>query len=400
MEAFYALLSSLSAEPETFGARWGEFFALLCEAGYADNFAGCLTGLALYDDNLFARTCASIDARPLPERVRAAVERDLRVLCDVAQLTPDDLVDAYGDRARLGCLGRSLPRWGTGERIRELQGPPAECMQKMAAFYARNGCGLYARYAAFVWRGGELEPVLSPDPVKLESLKEYKPQQALVLQNTADFVEGLPANNCLLYGDRGTGKSSTVKALLHRFRDKGLRMVEVKREALHEIPALLEALSRLPLRFILFLDDLSFADHGESFTALKAVLEGGLTVRPDNALIYATSNRRHLVRETFSDRAGDELHRSDSLHESLSLADRFGVSVCFSSPDREEYLKIVAGIAADHRLKLEQSVRDAEAEVWALGRGGRSPRAARQYIDFAKARESRLRLNPSDGQVR
>lgn len=390
-QAFYRLLCSLSAPPEEFGARWGEFFSVLCDKGYSENFAACLTELALYDDNVFSRSCASIGAAPLPDAVLTVVERDLRTLCDVAQLTPEDIIDSYGDRARLGCLSRSLPRWKTGERIPMFQGKPSECMKKMAAFYALNGCGRYARYPAFIWRAGRLDPVMSPDSVRMSSLKGYELQQRIVIQNTADFVEGLPANNCLLYGDRGTGKSSTVKALLHRYRDKGLRMVEIPKESLHEFPLLLEEVSRSPLRFILFIDDLSFSDHDDSYTALKAVLEGGLTVRPDNALVYATSNRRHLIREIFSDRAGDELHRSDTIHESLSLADRFGISVCFSAPSKSEYLDIVAGIAADRKLKLPVEKREEEAEKWAMERGGRSPRTAKQYIDFAQARESRSR---------
>ena len=389
-KAFYKLLCSLSAPPEEFGALWGEFFALLCDKGYSENFAACLTELALYDDNVFSRACASIGVEPLPDVVCAAVERDLRVLCDVAQITPEDIIDAYGDRARLGCLSRSLPRWKTGERIPEFQGKPSECMKKMAAFYKRNGCGLYARYPAFIWRSGRLEPILNPDSVHMTSLKGYALQQKIVIQNTADFVEGLPANNCLLYGDRGTGKSSTVKALLHRFRGKGLRMAEIPKEALHAFPLLLEEVARSPLRFILFIDDLSFSSHDDSYTALKAVLEGGLTGRPDNALIYATSNRRHLIREIFSDRTGDELHRSDTIHESLSLADRFGLSVCFSAPSKHEYLDIVAAIADDRKLTLPVKKREEEAEKWAVERGGRSPRTARQYIDFAQARESRL----------
>ena len=387
--AFYELLCAAGGDAREFGACWGRFFSLLCERGYSQNFAACMMEMALYDDNVFSRACASLDGPPLPEPVMAAVERDLRVLCDVSQLTPEELIGSVGDRAVLGCLSRTLPRWETGERLPMFEGKPSEYMKKMAAFYAYNGCGQYARYSAFLWREGRLEPVHNPDPVRFSALKGYRAQQETVRQNTLDFVEGRPANNMLLYGDRGTGKSSTVKALLNEYHDRGLRMVELPKEILSEFPLLAEKLSRLPLRFILFIDDLSFVSLNDSYTALKAVLEGGLTVRPDNVLIYATSNRRHLIREVFSDRADDEVHRSDTINENLSLADRFGLSVCFSVPTREEYLKIVKGIAADGALSISPERLEEEAEQWALARGGRTPRAARQYIDYASARAGR-----------
>ena len=202
------------------------------------------------------------------------------------------------------------------------------------------------------------------------------------------FLEGLPANNCLLYGDRGTGKSSTVKAILNEYYSRGLRMVEMPKERLQDFPKLVDQIAPLPLCFIIYIDDLSFSQQDDTFAALKAVLEGGLAARPANALIYATSNRRHLLRERFSDREGDEVHRGDTIQESLSLSDRFGLAVNFSVPGKESYLEIVRALALERGLEAQLPQLEAGAERWALERGGRSPRCARQYVALA---ESRLR---------
>ena len=193
----------------------------------------------------------------------------------------------------------------------------------------------------------------------------------------------------LLYGDRGTGKSSTVHAVLNRYRDEGLRMLELSKESLRELPRISEELGSLPLKFILFIDDLSFSETDDSFGALKAVLEGSLAARPENLLIYATSNRRHLIRESHSDRQGDEIHAADAMQEQLSLADRFGVTVTFMNPGRAQFYAIIDGLAADRRLDVEPETLHAAAERWVLSRGGRSPRVARQFIDFAQSRRLR-----------
>ncbi|MFQ9952065.1 MAG: ATP-binding protein, partial [Clostridium sp.] len=224
---------------------------------------------------------------------------------------------------------------------------------------------------------------------ELRSLKGYEIPRSLVEDNTVAFLEGLSCNNCLLYGDRGTGKSSTVKALLNAYYPKGLRMVEMPKERLCDFPQLVDQIAALPLRFIIFIDDLSFSQQDDTFAALKAVLEGGLAARPENALIYATSNRRHLLRECFSDREGDEIHRSDTIQESLSLADRFGLSVNFSVPDKSAFLDIVHALAKERKLVIAEDELESGAERWALERGGRSPRCARQYIAMIESRMKR-----------
>ena len=193
----------------------------------------------------------------------------------------------------------------------------------------------------------------------------------------------------LLYGDRGTGKSSTVKALLNEYAPKGLRMIEMPKEFLHQLPDLTGYLAGIPMKFIVFIDDLSFSDNDDNFAALKAVLEGGLASRPENVLIYATSNRRHLLRETFSGREGDEVHRGDTVQEAVSLSDRFGISLTFLMPDKQRFLDIVEQMAADHGLTVERQELLSAAERWVLERGARSPRYARQFIADAQAKLAR-----------
>ena len=228
-----------------------------------------------------------------------------------------------------------------------------------------------------------------PDPIRLSGLKGYDYQRSLAVDNTVAFLEGLSANNCLLYGDRGTGKSSTVKALLNEYYTEGLRMVEMPKESLGDFSKLVEKIAPLPLKFIVFIDDLSFSQQDDTFAALKAVLEGGVASRPDNTLIYATSNRRHLVRETFSDRMGDEVHASDTMQESLSLADRFGLAINFTTPDRARFLEIVRALAEERGIEEDMRLIEAGAERWATERGGRSPRCAKQYITVVEARLKR-----------
>lgn len=384
--AFYRLLCAYDAPPVEFTKAWGEFFALLCERGYSDNLSRCLSETALFDENAFSKAAAAGTEGELGDYVKKAVKRDIEIIQQVGSITPEHLLDGYHRLDELGCVAETLPRWGIGAPIDELSGGAEACIKKMAAYYRTHGCGMYARYRAFIWRDGGIQPVVYPDPIRLKSLKGYEAARRVVIDNTLAFLNGLTANNCLLYGDRGTGKSSTVKAILNEYAPKGLRMVEMPKDRLCDFPKLVEQIASLPLRFIIFIDDLSFTQQDDTYAALKAVLEGGLAAQPDNALIYATSNRRHLVRECFSDRDGDEIHRGDTIQESLSLSDRFGLSVNFSVPDKLKYLDIVHALAAERDLEIDSESLDAGAERWALERGGRSPRCAKQYIAMVESR--------------
>jgi predicted AAA+ superfamily ATPase len=259
---------------------------------------------------------------------------------------------------------------------------------ELAATYAASGAGIFGRYCAFRWEHaserGQLVGVERPDPIRLVELIGYEREREPVVRNAERFVAGLPANNVLLYGERGTGKSSTVKALLNELRGRGLRLIEVAKEHLGDYPQLMQLLQGRRERFILYVDDLSFEEQETHYKALKAILEGGIEARPDNVILYATSNRRHLVRERFVDRTvldEDEVHVLDTMEEKLSLADRFGIRVTFTGPDQERYLHIVRALGERRGITLPQDELDRRALTWAQRQRGRSGRTARQFID-------------------
>lgn len=382
-KAFYQLLWSADKSEQEFLNAWGNFFSVLCERGCSESLAECITGTALYDENPFSLAAAAGETN-FPQTVMDALERDLKIILNISSITPQELLTGCPFEQEMRAL--QLPQWKTGEPVGALQGELKDCILKMTAYYHDNGCGMYARYRAFIWRNKRIEPVAYPDKTTLADLKGYELQRGLAIDNTLSFLEGLPANNCLLYGDRGTGKSSTVKSLLNEYYPQGLRVIEMPKEFLMDFPLLVDQIAAIPMKFIIFIDDLSFSKQNDTYAALKAVLEGGLAARPDNTLIYATSNRRHLVRETFSDRDGDDVHRGDTIQESLSLADRFGLAINFSLPDKARFLEIVRQLARQRALGDYIDELELGAERWATERGGRSPRCARQYIADSEAR--------------
>lgn len=249
------------------------------------------------------------------------------------------------------------------------------------------GYGIYSKYNVFVLKDGVIVPVEFPDPIKIADLHNYESERTTVIANTMALLNGKPANNVLLYGDCGTGKSSTVKAVANDYACRGLRLIELKKKQLHEIPAIVEAISKNPLKFIIFIDDLSFTEDDNDYAALKAILEGSVSSTASNLVIYATSNRRHLVRETFSARQGDEIHFRDTMQELLSLSDRFGLTVTFQKPDKTLYLDLVRKLAEQYLLKTNIVELEAKAEQFALSKGGRSPRVAKQFVEYIKGCE-------------
>lgn len=222
----------------------------------------------------------------------------------------------------------------------------------------------------------------NPDPQQISALYGYEAEREKVIANTVALLEGKPAANVLLYGDAGTGKSSTVKAIVNKYAECGLRLIQVEKSLLHHIPTLLDSLADNPLKFIIFIDDLSFASNDRDFTALKTVLEGSVAVRAKNTAVYATSNRRHLVRESFESRVGSDLHLNDTIQESTSLAARFGMTVTFVKPDKNRYTEVLLGLAEQYGVLDNQESLIKEAEAFAIRNGGRSPRTAKQYIEY------------------
>jgi hypothetical protein len=249
------------------------------------------------------------------------------------------------------------------------------------------GYGIYSQYHVFLIDSGKIVPVEFPDDITLSKLSGYERERQEVIDNTLALLSGKPANNVLLYGDCGTGKSSTVKAIANEYAKDGLRLIELKKKQLHEIPAIVEQISRNPLKFIIFIDDLSFTEDDDDFAALKAILEGSVSSTAANLCIYATSNRRHLVRETFTARKGDEIHFNDTMQELLSLSDRFGLTVTYSKPDKQLYLSVVENLAKQYEIKTPIEEVKQRAEAFALTRAGRSPRVAKQFIEYLKGTE-------------
>ena len=228
-------------------------------------------------------------------------------------------------------------------------------------------------------------PIRKVGTQRLSDLKEYTEEKEAAVRNTLAFLEGKPANNVLFYGDRGTGKSSTVHALLNEFAPRGLRLLQIDKSAIPLFPVIKEYLARFPrLRFIVFLDDLSFEEDDGTFAALKAALEGSLATA-DNARIYVTTNRRHLIKESHAGRAGDDVHRADAVEESLSLFDRFGLVITYIAPDKREYVSILQQILHDRNICISDEDAALAAERYAIKKGGRTPRAAKQLADLIES---------------
>jgi predicted AAA+ superfamily ATPase len=384
-------------------------FALLADGagsftGTGDAWRQHLLHRILTDVNAFSRMAETDGPEGIASAVRDAVSQDLHGLYRlyafggealreaVERREPDALPLPSLDGLHAGAAPDRSHRPEDERQIREqfrTNDHWEDLLEPLAAFIHRNGLGIFRQYTAFRWesRGGEgrLVGIGTPDPVHLDDLFAYEGERELLIRNTEQFVAGFPSNNVLLYGDRGTGKSSTVKALLHAYADRGLRMVEVQKEHLGDFPQILRLLRRRRERFVVFIDDLSFEEHETHYKDLKALLEGSLEARPDNMVLYATSNRRHLVKERFSDRIhkmeDDEIHLNDTSEEKLSLSDRFGLTLTFVAPTQERYLAIVRGIAERRGIRLPDGELRSRALAWATQRGGRSGRVARQFTD-------------------
>ena len=347
----------------------------LLAAGMQDSFAKYLSGLILREDSLFARrACAAHPQKALC----AAMANDLRILQDLARQT-ERLPGRLKAETEAG-----FPKigYGTEDGLFGSDWASDKTVARLARFYRKNGYGIYIGNKAFTFDGENLKPVLNTPEITLRELKDYEEEKRAVEDNIVSFIGGLPYSNMLLYGDKGTGKSSTVHAMLNKYAGKGLRCVEIPKEQICLINKVKEVLSSLPFKFILFIDDLSLEERDEKVTALKAGLEGSIHERSSNVMIAATSNRRHIVKENFSDRE-NSVHARDTMEEQLSLSDRFGLTVCFSSTGKAEYLSIVKQLAADARLEIPEEELCSLAERWAIVKGGRSPRRAKQFIDYA-----------------
>lgn len=354
VHAFYELLREPA--PESYAVFVGKLY----ESGQTD-WTAYLRERVLECEN----GCIRLAAKniPLPGVMRTAAKTELHVLSEMAVLSPG-FFDVYGYKA--GYL--------VADEV-DLYGLWLERLKKIGS----HGFGDFAKYSMFRYEKGQIVPVVNPDPVRLDDLIGYDVQKEVLVKNTRGLVKGRPSSNVLLYGDAGTGKSASVKAVVNEFVGDGVRLIELDRFSLPDLPRLLDVLADSPLKFVIFIDDLSFQENDESFGALKAVLEGSSSARSRNTVIYATSNRRHLVRETFQSREGDEIHRNDTMQETVSLSERFGIRLLYERPGKDLYLRIVSELAKKSGLSEDGLVKGAER--FALGKAGRSGRAARQFVE-------------------
>ncbi len=354
----------------------GQFEALLFGAA-TDDFSEYLTAAVLECENICARRAARGALSPALEK---ALDSELHFLEELSGLGLDQLLLAAGltpaQREELAFL----PRWTAHPT-----GLAASYEARLSEM-GRLGYGMFARHHVFTLNEeGRLTPVRHPDPQRLADLPGYEREREKILANTKALLAGLPANNVLLYGDAGTGKSSAVKAIVNEYAPEGLRLVEVKKNQLYLLPDLMDQLAANPLKFILFIDDLSFASNDDNFAALKAILEGSAGGRAANIAVYATSNRRHLVKETMSDRTGDDIHEADTRQEMMSLSARFGLVVTFQRPDKALYSQILLELARQYQLTIPEQQLVTMGEAFAIRAGGRSPRAAKQFIEQCRA---------------
>lgn len=338
----------------------------------SENFSDYIWNLIIFDENIYVRKLASKEI--ISNMLAQCVKHELQTLQEIATITSKDI------RSEIEYNG-FMAEWSINTEY-DFNKMYEERMEKLFTV----GYGIYSNNIMFTYDNGKVAPVKYPDNIRLSSHIGYERERKRIIDNTYAFIKGKPAANVLLYGDAGTGKSSTVKAIVNEYANEGLRMIEVRKGDLLEIPKLIQELANNPLKFILFIDDLSFSKNNEEIGALKAILEGSVTAKTSNVVIYATSNRRHLVQESFSERQGDDIHRNETIQEQISLSDRFGLSICFSKPNKKEYLDIIHGLLEEYKVKKIENV-DMLAEQHAMSRGGRSGRIARQFVEYLKSIE-------------
>ena len=364
------LLDAVAArDGETALEEYDRLFYRLKEAGYS-GLGAWLWDQLRYTETPYGSLAGSGGHDP---ELEGAARRDVETLLRLAQMGAEDvrfaLTPLLGEE--YAPVLSALPAWEKGAPF---------TFDDLDAFYRDHGAGLYAKYRAFLWEEGQLVPVADPDCPHPVELLGYDQQRQQVLDNTRLLVEGKPSNNVLLFGDGGTGKSATVKSMLYLPGMENLRLIEIQKENLVGMPRLIRSLAGRRQSFILFIDDLAFDQDDKTYSSLKTILEGGLEKRPPNVAIYATSNRRHLVRQTFSDRAGDEVDAFETISEKTALAERFGLRIPYMTMSKSEYLALIDHLAGLYHVEMNREVLHAKAMEWEIRHAGRTPRVARQFI--------------------
>jgi len=367
MSALKELLKALCAsQAEEAISAYSRLFFTLRQEG-AMGLGDWLDRAVRYEENPYA---ALIARGGEDTALVQAARQDVVLFNELARSDGSEFISLLSDKAYADTVA-ALPRWTAGKEID---------FEELTEFYRVHGAGLFAKYRAFLWEDGQLVPVEHPDSPKPEELLGYEMQREQVIANTRALVAGHAVNNALLFGDSGTGKSATVKSLLPQPGLESVRLIEVQKDGLAGMTKLIRTLRTKPQKFILFIDDLAFDQDDKVFSALKTILEGGLEPRPANVAVYATSNRRHLVRQTFSERAGEEIDTFETIAEKTALSERFGLRVLYQNMDKKGYLALVEHLAAREGVAIPTEQLHAMAMQWDVRHGGRTPRSARQFI--------------------
>ena len=376
--------------------------------GFNDNlWHNYLAYILATNENPFSITCEKVGATD--GTVNHFAKNDFRIFkalfdYDFSEMEQALGIDCFSVVLNYQAIEKTERRYNknVSEKVRMLSAQIEQAKDEneiftiVTDFYKQYGVGKFGLNKAFRVRhedaGVELIPITNTDEVRLDDLIGYELQKQKLVENTKNFVEGRKANNCLLFGDSGTGKSTSIKAILNEYYGQGLRMIEIYKHQFKDLSTVIAQIKNRNYRYIIYMDDLSFEEFEIEYKYLKAVIEGGLETKPDNVLIYATSNRRHLIRETWSDRSDmskDELHRSDTMQEKLSLVNRFGVSINYAKPSQKEYFDIVCKLAKRYdNITLSDEELCKEANKWELSHGGISGRTAQQFINYLAGKES------------
>lgn len=386
-ESFHELIE-LSAELGFEGNLWHNYLTYLMvndENAYSTaceirgNISGSINDIAKHDFTIFKE----LFEFKFEGLIRVLEIPELGIIENYRRSEQSGKVFNHRIRDRICDLSVRLEQAGTVE----------EFQAEVTEFYREFGVGKLGLHKAFriehEGQGARIVPITNIAHVHLSDLVGYELAKKKLIDNTKAFVQGKKANNCLLFGDAGTGKSSSIKAIINQYYDQGLRMIEVYKHQFQDLNSVISQIKNRNYKFIIYMDDLSFEEFEIEYKYLKAVIEGGLEKKPDNVLIYATSNRRHLVRKKFSDKAerDDELHTNDTVQEKLSLVARFGVTIYFGAPDKKEYHNIVKNLARMNRIQMDEEDLLLEADRWELNHGGRSGRTAQQFIDYLLGKE-------------
>jgi len=387
---------------------YGEIKRLLdlaTDYGFNDNlWHNYLTFVMMTNENSFTLTSEKIGAND--GSVNHFAKNDFKIFKELFDYNFYEIekelgIDCFSTISNYTAIVKKerMYNYNVSAKVQELSKRLEKCdneedfFSEVTQFYADYGVGMFGLNKAFRIRNVneqvDIYPINNTENVLLHDLVGYEIQKQKLIDNTEAFVEGRPANNCLLFGDSGTGKSTCIKAIINEYYDQGLRMIEIYKHQFKDLSTVISMIKNRNYRFIIYMDDLSFEEFEIEYKFLKAVIEGGVETKPDNVLIYATSNRRHLIKETWNDRndmehgGGGELHRSDTMQEKLSLVNRFGVTINFSRPNQKEYFHIVTELAKrDSSITLSEEELCAEANKWELSHGGISGRTAQQFINY------------------